>query len=466
LATERVVFDRLAVFSGGFTLAAATAVVTGDGVQDWDVVDAVGGLVAKSMVVAEPGTGEHTRYQMLETLRQYGRERLDEDGHTDRWRRRHARHFAVFAAEVAQGLRGRDEVAWRERLMADLDNLRSAVVWGLDAAVEDDQQTAVAIVAALAYESQARATGIGRWADQAISALEPSTPGYRNAVLGAAAVAAMIRGDFVAAERYARAAVEEGYPPDDPSPCLASIYLATVLMYAGRRDDAAWHLDAAEEAIVGRDDEGYVRSWLQSARVGLDLFAEDEDEEIARARLAMSLAEGNGNPSNLALASFALGWALRHRHPDEAVAAFDRHVALARHAATTNVLPITLSLRARVAASQGEAEAAKTRLREALELSIRDDDWSFLTVSLDTAVDTFWYLGQARAAAVLSGAVDTAFEALRFPHVASSGRGLAVRIANLAQARETLGDTTYERARAEGVAMSRQDALAFALRHL
>jgi predicted ATPase len=50
--TERVVFDRLAVFSGGFTVAAATAVVFGDGIETWDVVDGVGGLVAKSMVVA------------------------------------------------------------------------------------------------------------------------------------------------------------------------------------------------------------------------------------------------------------------------------------------------------------------------------------------------------------------------------------------------------------------------------
>jgi predicted ATPase len=156
--TERVVFDRLAVFSGGFTLAPASAVVTGDGIEGWDIVDAVGALVAKSIAVAEPDAGEHTRYQLLETLRQYGRERLDEHGDTNGWRRRHAGHFAAFAAEVARGLRGRDELAWRERLLDDLDNLRSAVVWGLDTGVEEDQQTAVAIVAWLAYEAQSRET--------------------------------------------------------------------------------------------------------------------------------------------------------------------------------------------------------------------------------------------------------------------------------------------------------------------
>ena len=132
----------------------------------------------------------------------------------------------------------------------------------------------------------------------------------------------------------------------------------------------------------------------------------------------------------------------------------------------TTGLPLALSHGARVAASRGDAEGAKTRLRDALEESIQHDDWTYLTVSLDLAVDIFSYLGEARAAAVVAGAVENTLAPLRFPYVASRGPGLAVRIANLARAREALGDGLYEEARAEGVAMSRQDALAFALRHL
>jgi predicted ATPase len=255
--TERVVFDRLALFSGGFTLGAASAVTTGDGVEGWDVVDAVGGLVAKSMVVAEPGAEEHTRYQLLETLRQYGQERLDQAGHSDRWRRRHADYFAAFAVEVGRGLRGRDELAWRGRLLGDLDNLRSAVVWGLDSSVWEVQQTAVASIVWLAYESMSRGTGIGRWAEQAIPALDRSAPGYRTAVLGAAAWEAMYRGDFDTAERNARAAMEEDCRPDDPSPCLAPFLLAVTLTYAGRTDEAARYPKAAEAAIAGREDADF-----------------------------------------------------------------------------------------------------------------------------------------------------------------------------------------------------------------
>jgi predicted ATPase len=463
---ERVVFDRLAVFAGGFTLEAAAAVTSGDGVEGWDVVDAVGGLVAKSMVVAEPGEEEHTRYQLLETLRQYGQERLDQEGCSDRWRRRHADYFATFAAEVGRGLRGRDELVWRERLLGDLDNLRAAVVWGLDTDVEEVQQTAVAIIAWLAYESQSSGTGIGRWAEQAIPALERSAPGYRSAVLGAAAWEAMYRGDFDAAERYARMAIKEGYRPDDPSPCLAPFLLAVTLTYAGRADEAAGYLKATEAAIAGRDDADFLRSWVQTSWAMAQLSAYDEDEPVAQARLAMSLAEGTGNPSNLAVASFALGWALRHRDPNEAMVAVERFVALARRGAGTVPLAGGLFLVAPLAASQGHAEVARSQLREALEEAIRDDSWAQITTGLDTAVDTFWYLGEARAAAVLAGAVETTLAPLRWPHLASRGPGLAVRTANLTGVRETLGDSTYEQARAEGVAMSRQDAVAFALQHL
>jgi predicted ATPase/class 3 adenylate cyclase len=463
--TERVVFDRLAVFAGGFTLTAATAVVSGDGVEAWDVVDALSGLAAKSMVVAEPSAGEHTRYQMLETLRQYGRERLEEVGNTDRWRRRHARHFAAFAAEVARSLRGRDELTWRERLLGDFDNLRAAVVWGLDSGDEEDQQTAVAIVASLAYEAQTRATGIGRWAEQALPVAQRSTPGYRNAVLGAVAVAAVYRGDFDASERYARAAVEEGYPPDDPSPCLAAICLGLILGFQGRNDDAARHLDAAEQAIRGREDEDYVCSRLQSVRVGGGLFADDPDEEIAQGRLGMALAQRTANPTILAFASFTLGVALRHRHPDEALAALDQSVALTKRGANTAVLVPARCFGAQVAAVLGDADGAKARLTDVLEEALRDDGEAIITQGLDVAVDIFSYRGEARVAAVLAAAVETTMAPARWPHFSHHGPALALRTANLARARQELGDC-YEEAHAEGAAMTRQDALAFALRHL
>src|SRR4029077_14570973 len=69
---ERIVFDRLSVCAGSFDARAAQAGVAGDGIEAWDVLDALTDLVAKSMIVAEEAADGAMRYQMLETLRQYG----------------------------------------------------------------------------------------------------------------------------------------------------------------------------------------------------------------------------------------------------------------------------------------------------------------------------------------------------------------------------------------------------------
>ena len=90
---------------------------------------------------------------MLETLGQYARERLDEHGEIDRWRRRHAEYFAAWAEEAGPGLLGPDEFAWRTRENAELDNLRAAVTWALDRDDPDDIGLALRIIGALADET-------------------------------------------------------------------------------------------------------------------------------------------------------------------------------------------------------------------------------------------------------------------------------------------------------------------------
>ena len=161
-------FDRLGVFSGGFDSAAAEAVAGGDGVEAWDIVDALASLVGKSMVTVEETAQGTTRYELLETLRAYARERLDDAGESDGWRRRHAEHYARFAEDAGAGLIGPDELVWRGRFHDDLANLRAAVTWALDSDADEDGELAVRIVASLVAESLAdRATGVGAWAQLA-----------------------------------------------------------------------------------------------------------------------------------------------------------------------------------------------------------------------------------------------------------------------------------------------------------
>ena len=132
---EAIVFTRLAVFAGSFDARATRAIVADDEVDEWAVLDAIDGLVRKSMVTAEEQADGSVRYQLLETLRQYARERLEADGHGEDLRRRHADYYVAFSEEAGAGLRAPDEFSWRARLHLELDNLRAATQWAFD--VED-----------------------------------------------------------------------------------------------------------------------------------------------------------------------------------------------------------------------------------------------------------------------------------------------------------------------------------------
>jgi predicted ATPase len=123
---DRAVFDRLSVFSGGFDLAAAEAVCTCEVVESYEVIDAISSLVDKSLVRAESGE-ERIRYGLLETSRQYVAEHLATDATAEASARRaHALAFLELAEAAAVHLRGPDQVACRERLELDRDNLRAA----------------------------------------------------------------------------------------------------------------------------------------------------------------------------------------------------------------------------------------------------------------------------------------------------------------------------------------------------
>jgi predicted ATPase len=89
---EQILFDRVSVFAGGFDLTAAEAVAAGEDIDEYDVVDLIGELVDKSMVIAERD-GATLRYRLLETLRQYAEERLDNRGETSAARDRHLTYY-------------------------------------------------------------------------------------------------------------------------------------------------------------------------------------------------------------------------------------------------------------------------------------------------------------------------------------------------------------------------------------
>jgi len=129
---ERLLLERLAVFQGGFDLEGAQRVCAGEGLDEFDVFELVPVLVDKSLVNADVG-GDAARYRLLETIRQFARERLDEARATDTVRRRHAEYFLTLAEEAESNVRGEREREWWDRLDTELDNLRLALEWSLEA---------------------------------------------------------------------------------------------------------------------------------------------------------------------------------------------------------------------------------------------------------------------------------------------------------------------------------------------
>ena len=116
-------FARLAVFAGGCTLEAAES-VCGDGL---DVVDGLASLTDNGLARVE-GTDEEPRFTMLETIREYAAERLEESDGAEELRRRHAEHFLALAEEAEPNLRG-SPGGWLDRLEHEHDNLRAALDW-------------------------------------------------------------------------------------------------------------------------------------------------------------------------------------------------------------------------------------------------------------------------------------------------------------------------------------------------
>jgi len=132
---EQLLLQRLAVFAGGFDLAAAESVCGAEPLAADEVLDRLGSLVEKSLVMLDEGASL-TRYRMLETIRDYARDKLERSGQRQEMARRHCEHFFALAKSLRDGLNGADQADWIRSGEADLDNLRAALSLALHGEVD------------------------------------------------------------------------------------------------------------------------------------------------------------------------------------------------------------------------------------------------------------------------------------------------------------------------------------------
>ncbi len=129
---EQIVFDRLSVFAGGWTLDAAEAVASGGDVLEWQVLDLLAALVSKSLVQADVIHGS-TRYRLLETVRHYAAERFALRVGSDLRDARvaHRDHYLSLVETAAPELPGPDEARWLDRIEVEFDNIRAALAFSI-----------------------------------------------------------------------------------------------------------------------------------------------------------------------------------------------------------------------------------------------------------------------------------------------------------------------------------------------
>jgi predicted ATPase/DNA-binding CsgD family transcriptional regulator len=307
---ERKLFGRLSVFAGGFTLQAAEAVCTGGEIERDEVLDLLGHVIDKSLVVAEAGEEDALRYRLLETIRQYGMEKLAEFGEAGRVPRRHAEYYLALAEEVEQ--EPSEQGAWLRRLKTEQDNFRAALSWSLNPeATAQSADLGLRLAVALGQRRfwAAYALGEGRgWLDRGLAGGGASSESVRARALYEAGWLATVQGD------YARATVCLGESRtilrelgDVSGTAISLAMLGQLTVQGGERERIDPLREEAEALLRELSDEraiAYLLVFLQWAAWDRG----DYGQAVKLAEESLSLSRGLGDLYGIALGSGSLGF--------------------------------------------------------------------------------------------------------------------------------------------------------------
>ena len=357
---EQVLFRRLAVFVGGCTLDAAASVA-----GNWgdEVLDGVAVLVDHHLLGRVDQPSGEPRFAMLETIREFGLERLANSGEEVPARTAHALYFLAEAEEANAIFWGHHPGSWRDRLEPDLPNLRAALAWLIETA---NGELALRLAAALepAWWILCHQTEGRRWMARALTLRGGVPDAVVVATLVVAGRVAFAQGDYAeaAARGYEALAVAEGSGVD---PADARFLLGLVASDAedlSLRSKAAAraHVEAALASYRERDQPVRTAFALNRlARLNLDPPVADLDQAGKQFDEALSIHRGTGHTTGIAYAAGGLGDVAVRRRDFPAAAPHYRE-ALALHIAIGDQWGIAQVFEgiARLAVETGHAETA------------------------------------------------------------------------------------------------------------
>lgn len=235
---ERALLGRLSVFAGGWTLEAAEAVCADDGIQPAEILDLLASLVDKSLVLADIQSGA-ARYALLETVRQYAGERLDDTDSAEPIRRRHRDWCLTTAEQGSVELDGAQHTAWLDRSDAEYDNMRAALEWSRGRAAEVERGLQLAVHLQRYWELRAYYAEARAWLESMIAAGESATPRVRARALNTAGILAYRQGDYARTTTLCSTALSLAKQHDDAYAAAQSLhFLAHVRQSAGDYDEA------------------------------------------------------------------------------------------------------------------------------------------------------------------------------------------------------------------------------------
>jgi predicted ATPase/class 3 adenylate cyclase len=454
--TEQRLFDALGMFPASFDADAAVAVAVAAGLDRWDVLDGLTALVGQSLLAAEEGPDQASRYRLLETMRAYARQHLTARQLT-RLQRAHAGFYAALAERAGPELWGPAQLDWQRRIGADRDNLHAAITWALTRGGQAPR-LAFRIVTALLPVAIFSPVITRGWAEACLTRLDACPPELRGQVLTAVAFNAFLAGDFPLAQRWAQEVLAE---PASGDPLTAATTRAVFAVFYANAGQSERAVGIAREARKEAADQGIAVgvAWSLYAETLAWLRAGDDAAARQPAMEAVEIARKVRNPSLSANAFYVAAEAIWRSEPQAALLLIEDSLALTRAGANDTVLDTALTLAGGIRARNGDLPGALAALQEAMLRQHADGIRVLLGLTLRLAAEVLARLGEAGPAAVLSGAV-----AAHFPSISAGNENEQAEFEQTpALARNALGVAAYDAAAGRGAAMDDAETVGYAV---
>ena len=408
--SERALFARLAVFAGGFDGEAVLAVCTDVLVPEDEVADRLSSLVQKSLVVQGP----EGRFRMLDTLRDYAREKLEVRDVTSATAARHAAHFFALAKEAGRGMRGAEQGPWTRRLEVELDNLRAAGACALAGGVDPLIAVKLAVALTNFWILRGQPSEGRQLVAAALELPEVKQSDLAQAwALFTSATLAGAQGDHVSAIEQFETCLALRRRLDRPIEIAATLSaLALARLQAGEPVAAAAAEQEALRLFITQGDLlGCCIGWLHLAQI--DLWTGRGMRALGHVSSALDLAREIGNPEVEAESELtaAAAHALNGRTP-VAQAVAQRALHLSQDASDNRGEASARGLLGRLALEAGDVVGARALLLQALADCQVQEMRPQLVAALDDMVLVRGHEGAPIGALELAGATEQARQRL------------------------------------------------------